>query len=863
MIGSRLGPYEITAKLGEGGMGEVYRGTDSRLKREVAIKVLPAALTADKERLARFEREAQLLAQLHHPNIASIFGLEESGGACALVMELVEGDNLAERMARGPLPLDDALTIAKQIAEALEAAHDKGIVHRDLKPANIMLTADGSVKVLDFGLAKALDPLTGSSATADLARSPTMMQSPTLTAAGTQLGVILGTAAYMAPEQARGGAVDKRADIWAFGVVLHEMLAGRSLFAAETVSDTLAAVLRADIDPLKLPGPASPAIRRLLRRCLERNPKNRLHDVADARLVIQDVLAGSADEAIPAAAVGPASSRTAWTLAAVALLVAAAAGVLAWRQLHAGPRLLRYQQLTYLPQFVSNARFAPDGRTVVFSAAPEGNRSTLFVRRPEDPQARPLAEGDVQLLAVSAKGELAVLTRARYLFHRTYVGTLARMPLAAAAPREVLEGVSAADWSPDGSELAVIRSVGNRSRLEFPVGRVLAESAGYLSDVRVSPRGDRIAFMPHALSGDNRGPVVVIDLEGREIARSPEYWGIEGMAWAASGRQIVYSGSISGGRAELHSLSLDGSVDEVLADSASLVLHDRTPDGRLLASTDDRQVVLVARFSGEAAEREVASFRSSYSRVMSADGRTLLFDDESEMGGQNYAAFLQDADRSAPVRLGEGSPLALSPDGRTALAYVPSEPPRLMLYPTGAGDPRDISVEGFSAYNSGSFLPDGQSLLFCGTDGERNRRCFLRELGSANLSPMTPAGTDLGVLFPDGRAVLARRQDGRWVRYPLAGGVETEIAWIDAGEEVVRIAADGRSLLVYRPSQMPSAIERVDLASGARSVLRELAPPDRAGATRFWFAVVSASESAHAYTFERNLNVLFAIDGAR
>jgi serine/threonine-protein kinase len=241
MIGTRLGSYEITAKLGEGGMGEVYRATDSKLKREVAIKVLPAAFTEDKERLARFEREAQLLAQLHHPNIASIFGLEESGGVRALVMELVEGPTLAERLASGPLSLEDALSVARQIAEALEEAHEKGIVHRDLKPQNVKVTADGKVKVLDFGLAKALDPSAGSSA--DLGRSPTLMNSPTLTAAGTQLGVILGTAAYMAPEQARGGAADKRADIWAFGVVLFEMLAGRSLFAGETVSDTLAGVL--------------------------------------------------------------------------------------------------------------------------------------------------------------------------------------------------------------------------------------------------------------------------------------------------------------------------------------------------------------------------------------------------------------------------------------------------------------------------------------------------------------------------------------------------------------------------------------------------------------------------------------------
>ncbi|MGE0641011.1 MAG: protein kinase [Thermoanaerobaculia bacterium] len=298
MIGSRLGPYEVTAKLGAGGMGEVYRATDSDLKREVAIKVLPAAFTADPERLARFEREAQLLAQLHHPNIASIFGLEKSGGTRALVMELVDGPTLAERLAAGPLPVDESLATAKQIALALEAAHEKGIVHRDLKPQNVKLAHDGTVKVLDFGLAKAMEA-GGGQAAADIAHSPTMMNSPTLTAVhGTQLGVILGTAAYMSPEQARGQAVDKRSDIWAFGVVLHEMLTGSKLFAADTVSDTLAGVLKTGIDLEKLPPATPPEIVRLLRRCLERSPKNRLHDIADARIVIDDVLDGRVQEPV-------------------------------------------------------------------------------------------------------------------------------------------------------------------------------------------------------------------------------------------------------------------------------------------------------------------------------------------------------------------------------------------------------------------------------------------------------------------------------------------------------------------------------------------------------------------------------------
>ena len=313
MIGSRIGPYEITARIGEGGRGEVYRAHDARLRRDVAIKVLPAAFVADHERLARFEREAQVLAQLNHPNIAQIHGLETSGETRALVLELVEGPTLADRLAQGPLPPDEAIAIAKQIADALEGAHEKGIVHRDLKPQNIKASTDGKVKVLDFGLAKAMDPVTSASAGSggQTARSPTLMNSPTLTAAGTQLGVILGTAAYMSPEQARGMAVDKRADIWAFGVLFFEMLSGKRLFAGDTITDTLAAVLRADIDWSALPADTPPAVRRLLARCLERNPKNRLHDVADARIVIDEVLSGRSEPVAPAAR-APARCSAPW-----------------------------------------------------------------------------------------------------------------------------------------------------------------------------------------------------------------------------------------------------------------------------------------------------------------------------------------------------------------------------------------------------------------------------------------------------------------------------------------------------------------------------------------------------------------------
>ncbi len=425
MIGTTLGNYLITAKLGEGGMGEVWRATDPNLKREVAIKVLPAAFSEDRERLARFEREAQLLAQLHHPNIASIFGLELSGGARALVMELVEGPTLADRLSTGALPAEEALAIARQIAEALETAHEKGIVHRDLKPQNIKVALDGTVKVLDFGLAKAMDPPPGSAT--DLARSPTIMNSPTLTAAGTQLGIILGTAAYMSPEQAKGAVVDKRADIWAFGVVLHEMLTGSRLFASDSVAETLAGVIKGEIDFAALPTETPPAVRTLLRRCLERNPRNRLHDISDARLVVEDALAGRTDDAAgsAAAAAPPSLRRGAWRpwllgFAVGAAAIALVALALAARSTAPPPSLYRFAISGASGASpvggAGNSAISPDGRRVAFVGIGAEGRQGLWIQELDQIRARLLSgtEGvshpfwapDSQRVAFFAKGKL-------------------------------------------------------------------------------------------------------------------------------------------------------------------------------------------------------------------------------------------------------------------------------------------------------------------------------------------------------------------------------------------------------------------------------------------------------------------------
>jgi len=865
MIGTKLGPYEITAKLGEGGMGEVFRARDTKLERDVAIKVLPEAFSEDPERLARFEREAKLLAQLNHPNIASIYGMEESGSTRALVIELVEGPTLADRLESGPIPSMEAFSIARQIAEALEEAHEKGIVHRDLKPQNIKASAEGKVKVLDFGLAKAMDPGGGPGSAAELARSPTLMNSPTLTAAGSQLGVILGTAAYMAPEQARGLRVDRRADIWAFGVILLEMLTGRRTFEGDTVPDVLASVLAREPDLSALPPSAGPALRRVIARCLERDPRRRYHDIADVALELETAVtldAERAEPAVPAAApVG--GRRMAWAVAALALALAAALGALLWRSGGEPAKRHVYRQLTYLPQYYTNARFGPDGQTVVFSSPPEGNRARLFVRRPEDPLPQQLGAEGTQLLAVSSQGELAVLTDTHWLYHRTYIGTLARMPLASAAPRKILEDVSAADWSPDGQELAIVRRVGLLNRLEYPPGKVLAETAGYLSDVRVSPRGDRIAYMEHFQPDDNRGRVVVVDLEGKVLVRSPESRGEEGLVWSAEGESVLFSAVFESGRYSIWSMAENGSIRELASDSQDLFVLDRAPDGRLLAVADDEQDVLVARLAGEPEERDASWLGSSVAFRLSGDGRSLLFSDQSSFSGINYAAYLLEAGGGPPLRLGEGWPLDLSPDGSLMLAVVPSEPHRLVLYPTGAGSPRDISIDGVTSYQTAEFLTDGKSVLVCGAWENRSGRCFVRKLDEGTARAVSAEGTAEGYADPSGRVALARRDDGAWVRFPLEDGTQEAVPGLTSKDVVMRVGRDAESVRVFQRATVPTRIEEVDLETGERTLVRTLGPSDLDGVFMIWFVAFSDDDSAYAYNYPRTLGQLFSIEGVQ
>jgi len=862
MIGTRLGPYDITAKLGEGGMGVVFQAKDSQLGREVALKVLPEGLTKDPERLARFEREAKLLAQLNHSNIAQIHGLEIQGDTRALVMELVEGPTLAERLESGSLPLDECLSIARQITEALEEAHEKGIVHRDLKPQNIKAPSEGKVKVLDFGLAKAMDPSGASGMTPhDLAHSPTV------TFGGTREGVILGTAAYMAPEQARGGAVDKRADIWAFGVVLYEMLTGERLFVEGSVVDTLSAVMRKEIDLGRLPAEVPPRLRELVRRCLERDPKRRLRDIGEARLALDEpfVVAEPAPSTI---APVPAAKRR-FVVPLAALGAAGVAAIVASTVLSRSPGTTapEFQQLTFQRGTITGARFAPDGDTVVYSAAWGGRPTELFTTRRSGPGSRSLGLSDASLLAVSKQGELAVQLRPQ-LWTNRFNGTLGRLPLGGGAPRQIAENVEEADWTENGKDLLIVRKQREAFRwiVEDSAGKVLFHTENdSLVGVRVSPDGRRFALLARAFEGAS-GRIVLLEANGGSrplVESSPT-----GLGWSPSGDEIWYSRSDAGGASSLWAVDLSGRERLLLKHAGALTLRDVASDGTLLVSVDRVQWSVYYHSPASPGERDLSWLDGTTVRDLSADGTKLLLAELGTAEGRDGGIYLRGADGSPAVRLGDGVPHSLSPDGDWAL--VRREGRNLALIPTGAGQARAIPTDGVPAQVW--FLPDGSRLIVNQNLTDGRVQIVSTALDGSDARQLVPDGFDTFVgeqpLSPDGQWIDVHRIDeGGQVEhklFPTDGSLRArDVPGFESGDVVIRWSEDGRSLFVFKRNELPARVYRLDITTAVRTPWLALMPADPAGVSRIQLIKMTPDGRTYAYNVVRQLSDLYLVRGVR
>jgi len=885
--GSRVGPYQILAPLGAGGMGEVYRARDSKLDRDVAVKVLPGQLAVDPAALARFEREAKAVAALSHPNILAIFDFGQEHGTAYAVTELLEGGTLREKIgltatessgtgrqkeaivaSRGALSVRKALDYAVQIARGLAAAHEKGIIHRDLKPENIFVTASGQVKILDFGLARRAEPL---------AAAETM--SPTVVGRFTDPGTVLGTVGYMSPEQVRGEPGDHRSDIFSFGAVLYELVSGQRAFQRTTAAETMTAILReeppslADHPTAGLP----PALGHIVHHCLEKSPGERFQSASDIAFALQALSGSSSSSERSLAGVPSRTRRWPWVAGVVVAAAALATGGFVAGRLNVSMLSpVSFTPLTYQDQTIFRGLFAPDGKTIVFSGTLNGvtNDVELFTLSSEYPEPRPLGLRNTQLLSISSKGELAVLTKVRFLGHRLFDGTLARAPLGGGAPREILEHVREADWAPDGERLAIIREVNGRDRLEFPVGKVLYESSGYVSDLRISPTGDRIAFLEHPLRYDDRGGVAVVDLAGAKTTLSDGYWGLEGLAWSRDGREVLFAAGLSYAQFMIYGVTLAGERRQALESAGGLTIYDIAADGRWLASRDDISRNMIVKAPGAAAEANLSWLDFSAPVKLTKDGRKLLFTEESGALGSNYAVCLRGTDGSPVVKLGEGTATDLSPDGRFALGIVSrSARDELMVYPTGAGEATRLDSGPIERYTNAHWFPDGNRIAVCGNGSAAPNRCFEQDITGGPPRALTPEHTDEAWPSPDGASLLVRhtRQapttegGGTFSLHPTTGGgAPRPIPSLrDNTDTVVGWNPDGASLLVSSVEGTTLSLSRVDLTTGKRTVLRTLKPASAAGTTQVRSFVVADDPDVYAYEIQRQISRMFLIRGAQ
>ncbi len=856
--GALLGPYEIVRTIATGGMGEVYRGWDPRLQRDVAIKLLPATYSGDPERLKRFELEARAAGQLAHPNIPAIFDIGTHQGSPYVVSELLEGETLRQRMRRGKaLAPRKAAEIALQIARGLSAVKEMGLVHRDLKPENIFLTRDGQVKILDFGLAKLVQPEAMKAGT----------EPPV--AALTQEGLIVGTAGYMSPEQVRGDSVDHRSDIFAFGLILYEMLTGKRAFWRNNPVETLHAILDEEpADLLEVIKGCPPALARIVRHCLEKNPQQRFQSARDLAIAIDDTLTAMSSAAmasqtpavsLPRPRIHLSSLRH--PLMVVGLVGLGLAAGLMIARLMGKTAPPRFEQLTFQRGMIWSARFAPDGQTVVFGGEWEGKPIQIFSTTAGIPVARALGPPGSDILAISHEGEMAVSLGRTRRGVWVQTGTLARAPLAGGEPRPLLEGVEWADWSPDGADLAVVRYEEGQDRLEFPVGEVLYSTAGWIGHPRVSPRGDLVAFFDHPVFTDDGGSLSVVDRKGRVTTLVRGLKSAQGLAWAAGGREVWFAASDTGADRHLRAVSLLGKQRLLVLAPAELTLQDVAPDGRALFVRETWRAGIVALAPGETKVRDLSWLDYSMIRDISADGRTLLFTEGGRGGGSRYGVYLRNTDGSPALRLGDGDAAALSPDGRWAITSPNETPRQLVLQPTGPGETRPITSNGINHLRA-RWFPDGWRIAFAGHEPGRGVQLFVQDVSEGTPKPITPEGAGLDfAISPDGKYVAGLDSDQRIWIYPIDGAESRMLAELAPGLVPIRWSADGGTLYVYRPTDVPGRILAYDFKAGRTELVREIELPDPAGFVRFSGVFVSGDGAAYACSYLQVLAELFEAHG--
>ena len=850
--GSHLGPYEIVEPIGAGGMGEVYRARDPRFPREVAIKLLTAAFADEQGQLARFEREARAAGSLNHPNILTVHDFARENGVPYLVSELLRGETLREHLEQSRIAPSAAVAYAAQIARGLGAAHAVGIVHRDLKPENVFLVRGGPVKILDFGVAKLPDlPATAGEGAAGCLTEP---------------GMVVGTLGYMSPEQVRAEPAGHRSDIFSLGVILYEMLAGERPFAGATWVDETNAILRREAPdlPPDIAGIRDPAaLNRVVGRCLAKPAEDRFESARDLAFALESIL----EQAAPKQ--GPNRRRNALFASAAAAILAMGAW-LAVYSFRAAP-LAAFQRLTFRRGIVSAARFTADGNTIVYSAAWDGDDFRLYSTRPDGPESRPLEPANGMLFAVSSQSDLALCVPTGRTQHGM-AGRLAQVPLSGGGLKDRADGVSAADWSPDGSKLAVVRVENERAQIEYPIGRLLYRarlSSGYMEALRVSPRGDAIAFLDHPLHDDSAGWVATVDLAGRYRIVSSRFNSMRGLAWSPDGGEVWFAAAKQGTNMAVWAVSRSGRERVVARFPAYISVEDIASDRRVLISLHTLSESMV-HVPPAGDPKDLYWHDQSQVRDISNDGGKILFSESGDATRQDYAAYLRKAESSSSaVHLGDGLPLALSPDGQWVIANPAGSPAPLTLLPVGLGDPRPLAAD--TIHHAGAaWLPDGKGFVFAGISPRENLRYYVQALQGGKPQPITGADVHYErrspvVVSPDGRSVAAAGNDGRVLLYPAdpaALGQSTAIPGLAPGFTPLQWCRDNR-LVLHRYYDTPPQLWKVDIRTGSLTLWKTVTPPNPVGLLDLTPIRVSPDCQSYAYSPLNVLSQVYLVTGLR
>lgn len=847
--GTKLGPYEIVAPLGSGGMGEVYRAKDTRLGRDVAIKVLLESLTADADRLHRFEQEARTIAALNHPNILGIHDIGTHAGAPFLVSELLDGTSLRETLDAGPLPVRRTIEYALGIAQGLAAAHEKAVIHRDLKPENIFITRDGRVKILDFGLAKLALPKDS---------NETQL---TLASGATSPGMVMGTVGYMSPEQVRGEATDARSDIFSFGAVLYEMLTGKRAFKRNTSAETMTAILREEPPELSETGWQGPlGLQRILGRCLEKNVERRFQSASDLAFAIESLSGTSSTKNLAQ----PKAVRAWWPWAAAAIAVCLLAGAM-WLvgRKSATKAQPKYTRLTYQQGYPSSARFANDGQTILYSAQWNNDPLQVYSVRTEFPQSVKVDLPGAALLALSPSGDVELAVDP--VFESNFlIGTMAQTQMAGGSPRVQQKDVIAADYSPDGKSLAVVRKANRQVQLEYPVGKVLYTTAGYADYVRVSPSGKEVAFLEHPLYGDDRGWVALVDAAGNHKQLTEEFAGAQGLAWSRTGTEIWFTAAQGSADQLLYGVSLGGKVREILSAPRRMRLLDIAADGRVLLSSEDHRTEITGIDPATGKERRgLEWFNGSTSPDILPNGKAIVF---LEYGGPTagtlYLVGYRKLDGSAPVALGPGAVPRFSPDGTMTAAQLPTRPPQVALNPVGTGDSRRLPLGDLVTLDSlVSWFPDGKHLLLDGAPQGQPLRTYELDIEGGLPRPIGPPDFTGISVANDGKRIAGRNGSAEWAVFNLETQKMQVVPGIGPEEVLQRWTLDGEALLVTSATPSEASLYRVEVATGKHIPLTTMALSDKAGSVRKIRLVYAEASKTYAYSATRVLGTLSVVEG--